>query len=408
MAPTATTGPRPAPPVPPADADRRGRTVREAVGMSTPRKRSWWKPALRWTLRGVLTLAAAAAMFIPYPYHTGGSFRFLPASRVEVRSEVEGVVDKVLVHEGEWVTAGQPIARLSGRAQEKNLKASQAKLEEAGAQLDLLKAGPKPEEIERARADVSTAETSLAWSGPRAERYAVLHRQNLVSDQDYENAVRQRDIDTAMLEEARASLRLVQSGARPEQVQSIEAEIRSLQALVDNYRLDVESATLRSPIAGWIVTPRVEELAGTYLKPGQRDLVVQIEDARTIRAEVEVPEEEVTAVSLGAGVEVAPWAFHDVTFKGTVVSIAPVAATDTAETGTATVQGPAQGASQVAMSSSTERVVRVVTEIPNPDGLLKTDMTGYAKIATGDRPVWDVLFRPIIRWFKVQVWYWIP
>ncbi len=35
-------------------------------------------------------------------------------------------------------------------------------------------------------------------------------------------------------------------------------------------------------------------------------------------------------------------------------------------------------------------------------------MTGYAKIATGDRPVWDVLFRPIIRWFKVQVWYWIP
>ena len=405
---TTATGPRPAPQAPPADADKRGRAAREAVGVAAPRRRPWWKTALRWTLRGGLALAAAAAMFIPYPYHTGGAFRFLPASRVEVRSEVEGLVDTVLVHEGQRVKPGQPIARLSGRTQEKNLKASQAKLEEARAQLQLLKAGPKPEEIERARADVSTAETSLAWSGPRAERYAELRRQNLVSDQDFENAARQRDIDTAMLEEAKANLRLVRSGARPEQVESIEAEIRSLQALVDNYAMDVESATLRSPIAGWIVTPRVEELAGTYLKPGQRDLVVQIEDSRTIRAEVEVPEEEVTAVNLGAGVEVAPWAFHDVTFKGAVVSIAPVAATNTAETSTATVQGPSQGASQVAMSGSTARVVRVITEIPNPDGLLKTDMTGYAKIATGDRPVWDVLFRPMLRWFKVQVWYWIP
>jgi len=405
MAPKAT-GPRPAPPVPPADPERRGPAPRETVVATA--KRPWWKPVLRWVVRGALVLIVAAAMLIPYPYHTGGSFRFLPAHRVEVRSEVEGLVDKVLVHEGEWVTARQPIARLTGRTQEKNLKASQAKLEEAKARLELLKAGPKREEIERAKADVSTAETSLAWSAPRADRYGELHRQNLLSDQEYENAVRQRDVDTATLEEAKANLRLVQSGARREQVQSVEAEIRSLQALVDNYRMDMESATLRSPIAGWIVTPRVEELAGTYLKPGQRDLLVQIEDARTIRAEVEVPEEEVTSVRLGAEVVVAPWAFHDATFKGTVVSIAPVAATNSAENSTATLQGPTQGASQVAMSGSTERVVRVITEIPNPDGLLKTDMTGYAKIATGRRPVWDVLFRPIIRWFKVQVWYWIP
>ena len=367
MAPTAT-GPRPAPPVPPADRDGRGRAAREAVGAASTRRRPWWRAGLRWFLRGGLAIAATAVMFIPYPYHTGGSFRFLPASRVEVRSEVEGLVDKVLVHEGEWVKAGQPIARLSGRTQERNLKSSQAKLEEARAQLQLLKAGPKPEEIERARADVSTAETSLAWSGPRAERYAELHRQNLVSDQDYENAVRQRDIDTAMLEEARANMRLVQSGARREQIQALEAEIRSLQALADNSRMDVESATLRSPIAGWIVTPRVEELAGTYLKPGQRDLVMR--------------------------------------FK-TLEPDQYVAATNSAEAST-TVQGPSQAGSQVAVSGSTDRVVRVITEIPNPDGVLKTDMTGYAKIATGHRPVWDVLFRPIIRWLKVRVWYWIP
>jgi putative peptide zinc metalloprotease protein len=161
-------------------------------------------------------------------------------------------------------------------------------------------------------------------------------------------------------------------------------------------------------MAGWVVTPRIEEMAGTYLKPGQRDLVVQIEDSRTIRAEVEVPEQDVGAVIVGAEVKVVPWAFHDVTFHGTVTAIAPVAASNNAESSTATVVGAGQGGTQVSLSGSPERAVRVITEIPNPDGVLKTDMTGYAKIATGKRPVWDVLFRPVIRWFKVEVWYWIP
>jgi multidrug resistance efflux pump len=402
------TGPRPAPTAPPTTVDARGRAAREPYGSAAPRKGRGWKRTIAWALRLALVTAVAWAMFLPYPYQTGGPFRFLPAKRAEVRSEVEGLVDKVLVREGQWVEQGQAIATISPRTHQKNLKAAQAKLDEAKAELQLLKAGPKREEVERAKADVRTAETSLAWSGPRADRFAKLYSQKLVSDQEYENALRQRDIDKAMLNEAKANLKFVTSGARPEQLKAVEAEIRSLQALVDNYRTDVQRTTLKSPIAGFVITPRVEELAGTYLKPGQRDMVVQIEDARTIRAEVEVPEGDAASVSVGAVVKVVPWAFHDVTFHGTVVSIAPVAAANSADSNTATVLGPAQGATQVAMSGSSERVVRAVTEIPNPDGVLKTDMTGFAKIATGDRPVWDVLFRPIIRWVKVEVWYWIP
>src|SRR2546428_12845519 len=88
---TTATGPRPAPQAPPADADKRGRAAREAVGVAAPRRRPWWKTALRWTLRGGLALAAAAAMFIPYPYHTGGAFPVLPRTRADAPSEVGGV-----------------------------------------------------------------------------------------------------------------------------------------------------------------------------------------------------------------------------------------------------------------------------------------------------------------------------
>ncbi len=50
----------------------------------------------------------------------------------------------------------------------------------------------------------------------------------------------------------------------------------------------------------------------------------------------------------------------------------------------------------------------MTTEIPNQEDLLKSEMTGYAKIAIEDRLVWDVLLRPIYRWFKVEFWSWIP
>ncbi|HKQ98021.1 MAG TPA: efflux RND transporter periplasmic adaptor subunit [Candidatus Polarisedimenticolia bacterium] len=402
-------GPRPAPGTRPAAGETGASPPPGATRPApAPRPRTWPKTLLRWAIRFAVAGVVVIVMLLPYPYQTGGPFEFLPMKRAEVRSEVEGLVEAILVREGETVKAGQPIARIASRAHEKNLKATIARLEEQKAQLALLQAGAKPEEVERALADMRTAGTSLAWSGPRADRYAKLFEQKLISDQDLENAQRQKDLDQARLDEAKANLELVRSGARPEQIDSVKAEIRSLQALVDNYEVDVERTTLTSPIDGRVVTPRVEELAGTYLKPGQRDLAVQIEDAHVIQAQVEVPEEDAAAVRTGAQVKVVPWAYHDRVFLGKVISIAPVASTNAADKTTANVYGQTQGTAQVSMSNSTYKIVRVLTEIPNDDALLKTDMTGYAKIATEDRPVWDVLFRPLIRWCKVQVWYWIP
>jgi hypothetical protein len=50
----------------------------------------------------------------------------------------------------------------------------------------------------------------------------------------------------------------------------------------------------------------------------------------------------------------------------------------------------------------------VLTALPNEEGLLKTDFSGYAKIKTPWRPLWKVLLWPAVRWFMVQVWFWLP
>src|SRR5262245_49745768 len=244
-------GPRPATGTRPAAGDT-GATAAPGAARPAPAARpgTWKKTTLRWALRLGIAAVLLAVMLLPYPYQTGGPFEFLPIKRAEVRSEVEGLVEAILVKEGEMVKSGQPIARIASRGHEKNLKATIARLEEQKAQLSLLQAGAKPEEVERALADVRTAGTSLAWSGPRADRYAKLFEQKLISDQELENAQRQKDLDQARLDEAKANLELVRSGARPEQIESVRAEIRSLQAMVDNYEVDVERTTLTSPKIG--------------------------------------------------------------------------------------------------------------------------------------------------------------
>lgn len=354
---------------------------------------------LRWSVRLAIPAGLVGILCIPYPYRTGGSFRLLPAGRAEVRVEVEGLVEAVFVREGEEVRTGQPIARVSARVHNKNLQATVARLRKIQEELSLLEAARKPEVVEAALADVETAAVQSGWSSAKAERVTRMYTDSLVAQRDYENALWQRDVDEGRLGEAKAGLALVESDVRPALIRAKRAEMEGLQVLVDNYQADVDQTTLTSPIDGRIVTPRVEELVGTYMQPGDRDLIATIEDGRIVQAEVAVPEQDFADVRPGLAVEVVPWGTHDTTFVGRVVMIAPVATPKTVETATAVV---------ARNDDDAVRVVRVLTDIPNPDGSLKAGMTGYAKIATGERPLWDVLFRPLIRWCRVEVWSWIP
>jgi multidrug resistance efflux pump len=347
-----------------------------------------------WRLRLALSLTTAVALWallLPYPYETGGPMALRPVTHLEVRTDIEGLVETVLVHEGEWVEAGQPLARLSMRVQERNLQAAQGQVDAARAQLRLLEAGAKSEAVASAEAAVRTAETALDFSRALAARMLVLRRADLVPPQALENALAMRDMDGQKLEEARAKVTLVSSGARKEAIEALKSQVSSDEAMAANDATDLAHTTITSPVGGRVVTPHIEELAGTYVKPGQKDLIAEIEDGRIVRAEVQVPESSIADVQVGAAVRLHTWAYHERTFEGRVVSIAPAAAaTDS-------------GSPEPGMVA-----VRVLTEIANPDGLLKSEMTGYAKIASARRPVWRVLSDPLTRFVMVEVWSWIP
>jgi putative peptide zinc metalloprotease protein len=356
------------------------------------------KPRRRILVWGLVVIVIALG-FLPYPYEASGPFRLLPAESYQIRTEIEGMIEEVLVQEGQWIEAGDPVLRLIEREYESRVAAAMAQLDEAKAKLDLLVKGATPEEIRTAETAVETAAAQLAWSEARSERFRDLYEEELISAQEWENAKQAAVVDARELEEAKAYLALTQQEAQDEAVAALQAEINSLQAIVDNYRGDVERTIVASPIGGRIVTPRVQELEGRYVKPAQREVTIDVEDSRIMYAEVLIPEENIGSIRRGARVRLVTWAYHDDMFYGEVVEIAPVA--------TVSADFVVEG-SDMTVGDPDSKVVRVTTEIPNPDDRLKSEMTGYAKIATEDRLVWDVLLRPIYRWLKVEFWSWIP
>jgi RND family efflux transporter MFP subunit len=140
---------------------------------------------------------------------------------------------------------------------------------------------------------------------------------------------------------------------------------------------------LVAPMAGIIVTPRIQERVGQNLAMGAELCVVA--DAEYVTAEVAVSEEDVSLLAPGqkAGVKLNPYPGR--TFEGTVTRVGAVVREEAKE-------------------------LYVVAEIAlsNPDGTLKTGMLGKAKIVAGRSNIATLLLRRPARWLYGKIWPLLP
>ena len=111
----------------------------------------------------ILALAAAAVMFLaafPLPMRVDGDAVVAPLHRAQVQPEVEGIVGKIYVHEGEHVNRGQVLAEMKDWEYRSGLAEAQAKYQSALLQMNrALASGDVTEAgIQRVQADYWKAE----------------------------------------------------------------------------------------------------------------------------------------------------------------------------------------------------------------------------------------------------------
>jgi multidrug efflux pump subunit AcrA (membrane-fusion protein) len=321
--------------------------------------------------------------FLPYPFRVGGEFIIQPLERSEVRARTDGEVLKLLVEEGDWVTKGQVMARLSNWNQKRDIGIREADVAKGRAELATLVAGPRPEEVKLATQRVIAAGVSVEYANRELDRKRELFSRGAGSEKEIDLAEGRYLEKVSEQEVARAALELVQATALESEIAVAEAVIERDTRDLEFKRLQLEYANIRAVADGQIVTPLQKFSVGTFLPIG--GLFAKLEDNRTVFAEIEIPETEIEEVAIGAEVEIKLWSAPWDSVYGTVQRVAPKA--EEREFG---------------------RIIRVLVEVPNPDGLLATNMTGHGKIAAKERPVWEAFTRAFVRFFKVELWSWLP
>jgi HlyD family secretion protein len=300
------------------------------------------------------------------PFEWSGT---VEARMVTVGSRAGGRIAKVLVKEGERVQPNQPLLELEPGDLNAQHAMSVAQLDQAEANLDKLKKGARPEEIQAANARAAGARAAELQTkrGSRAEEIARAEarvaqaqalldkakldvdraRQLLASraipkseadsaETQQRTAQAERDalqkvVDelragaraeekqqaTARATEADAAARLVSAGARVEDLRVAEAQVSAAKAHVQQLDVMLSELTIRAPTAA-----RVEALElrpGDILAPNAPAATLLEDDQLYVR--IYVPETQIGRVKVGQEVPVSVDSFPDRTFKAKVEHI---------------------------------------------------------------------------------------
>lgn len=216
-------------------------------------------------------------------------------SAIAVGTQTSGLVTAVHVAMGQEVKAGQVLFELDRRTAEATLKAQEAAVIVAQANLRKLELQPRPEEVPISEATVAAALASYRQQHDQVERDKQLDRKTL-APQDrvaHEEALRQAEWQLA---QARASLALLKAGAWEPDKKIAYANLELARAQVEQARVALELLTIRAPIDGTILQVNVRP--GEYVSAAPGAGLVLMGSLRPMHVRVSIDEEDLPRLLL--------------------------------------------------------------------------------------------------------------
>ena len=349
----------------------------------------------------------------------------IEATQSDISFQAPGRVAEIPVDEGTLVSEGQVLARLDqsefkARAAQakaaldsskKELQQLEINLElyktnlpadveraEAGvealkAQLNELETGYRPQDVEKGRLAMLSAETAMKTALRERDRIVNLFKDNIVSEKNRDDAVLAYETSLRAFEQAEENYRQLKEGYRPENItaaraklkegkavliqakknllkidateksiEAAEARVKSAESTLELADIQLAYATLKAPFKGTVTSRNVE--LGEYVSPGRE--VFSMADLSTVDLKIFVDEESIGKCKYGQDVDVTVDTFPDKVFNGKVAFISP--------------EGEFTPKIIQTHKERVKLVYLVKVKIPNPEFELKSGMPADALI----------------------------
>jgi HlyD family secretion protein len=234
-----------------------------------------------------------------------------PIEWASARAERPGAVQKIFVHRGQRVSAGEELVALDASQAASDLAAAEARVKGARAQLTVIDQGGRASDIaeiegslSRARLDLENAQRDYDALQRLESHQAATHKEV----QDAQERVKQARLQIQSLEQRRSAL-----VTQPDKA-AAEARVHEAEASADAARNNMNLSVVRAPIAGTVY--QFDLTLGAFLQVG--DLVANIGRLDRVRVKVYVDEPDLGRMGIGMPVTITWDAMPGHQWKGEV------------------------------------------------------------------------------------------
>ncbi|TVT59884.1 MAG: HlyD family secretion protein [Sedimenticola thiotaurini] len=295
---------------------------------------------------------------------------YVKADKVQISTEVSGIIDSVTVAENQRVTKGQLLFQLDSAPFQVSVAKVEAKLAQVRTDIAALKATYREK-----RAEIALAQTRYDFSLKEQQRQRDLLAKNFISTSKYDDAKQNADLAALQVVAVQQDLKRITATLGG----SIDAPIEqhpnylAAQAELEQAKLDLARTAVHAPQTGVVSMP---PKTGQYITAGKTAMALVVNGNLWIEANF--TETDLTYVHPGQTVTVHIDTYPDHAWKGVVDSLSPATSAEFALI-------PAQNATGNWVKIAQRVPVRIKLDQTPDDPELRAGLSAVTEIDTGHK-----------------------
>jgi len=250
----------------------------------------------------LLTLSIAAALLAgcgkPAPAPMQG---YVEGEYVRVAAPFAGTLVRLDAARGLDVVAGAPLFALDAENEDAAKREAVERVKRAQAQVEDLKKGKRPTEIDSVRAQLDQAKVVSANSEREYARQADLVSKGFVTQQRADDARSQRDADRQKVQQLTADLETSKLGSRPDEIRAAEHDAAAARESLAQADWKLKQKTVEATVAGTVTDTLF--VKGEWVPSGSP--VVTLLPPGNVKIRFFVPETQLGGLKLNQKVNLA-------------------------------------------------------------------------------------------------------
>ncbi|MCL4315398.1 MAG: HlyD family efflux transporter periplasmic adaptor subunit [Gammaproteobacteria bacterium] len=248
-----------------------------------------------------VVIALSAAVVAGCSDNTPATFQgYAEGEYVHIAAAFSGTLDTLAVQRGTQIKAGEILFRLESQNESAARNEAAERLKQTAAQLENLKKGKRPSELDAIRAQQAQAQAALQLSELQLKRMERLLGSGAVTREQLDQARSSYDRDRARLTELNAQAQTARLGAREDEISAAAAEVDAARAALAQAEWRLEQKSVSATLDG--IIDDTLYVQGEWVPAGAP--VISLLPPQNSKIRFFVPEAALGALHIGQGVAV--------------------------------------------------------------------------------------------------------